>query len=41
MATIDFSEYASPEADKLLIVRFYHDAVENKFKSHEEGARLR
>lgn len=37
MATIDFSEYASPEADKLLIVRFYHDAVENKFKSHEEG----
>lgn len=36
MATSD--ELFTPhKADALLIVKFYHDAVENKFKSHEAG----
>lgn len=36
MATSD--ELFTPHlADKLLIVKFYHDAKENKFKSHEAG----
>lgn len=33
----DFKQGFSQENDKQLIVRFYHDSVENKFKSHAEG----
>ena len=33
MPAIDFKDYASPEADKLLAVRFYNDAVQNKHTS--------
>jgi len=36
MATAE--ELFTPQkADSLLIVKFYHDAVQNKFKSHEQG----
>lgn len=37
MPDIDYSSYANPAADKLLIVKFYHDAKENKFASNKEG----
>lgn len=37
MPDIDYTSYANPAADKLLVVKFYHDAKANKFKTHEEG----
>lgn len=37
MPTIDFADYASPEADKLLGVRFYADAAPNAHATAKEG----
>ena len=37
MPQIDYNSFVSPENDKTLVVRFYHDATENKHASHKEG----
>jgi hypothetical protein len=37
MADIDYTSYANPAADKLLVVKFYPDAKENKHASLKAG----